>query len=131
MVSSLKEPGRYTDGRGLMLVIARDGSRKWVLRVQVLGRRRDLGLGSVQDVSLADARENAEALRKLVKVGRDPVAEKRAARIVDIVPTFREATLAVHAENVARSVFRRGRASLRPKNAEISAASRRLRAAWS
>ena len=53
-------PGRHGDGNGLYLMVSNSGSRKWVLRVQDNGRRRDIGLGSGSSVSLADAREAAE-----------------------------------------------------------------------
>jgi integrase len=96
-VRNLKEAGRYTDGDGLMLVIGKDGSRKWVLRVQVNGTRRDIGLGATNDVSLSEARERASDTRKIAKAGRDPVEEKRRAAQKPL--TFREAAERVHAEH--------------------------------
>jgi len=94
-VRNAKLPGRYGDGRGLMLVVGGDGSRKWVLRVQVRGRRRDIGLGAAADVTLADAREAAEDMRRAIRAGRDPVADRRAGQ----VPTFEAAARRVHAEH--------------------------------
>jgi integrase len=96
-VRTIKEPGRYSDGQGLMLVVAKDGSRKWVLRVQVDGRRRDFGLGAAAQVTLAEARDAAATIRKQVKAGQDPRAERRRAR--ETIPTFREAALQVHVEH--------------------------------
>lgn len=96
-VRNLKEPGRYVDGRGLMLVIGKDGSRKWVLRIQKDGRRRDFGLGTERDVSLAEARDEADKVRKQVRTGLDPVAEKRKLKLV--IPTFAEAARTCHAEH--------------------------------
>ncbi|HYG85076.1 MAG TPA: integrase arm-type DNA-binding domain-containing protein [Azospirillum sp.] len=96
-VRNLKEPGRYVDGRGLMLVIGTDGSRKWVLRLQKGGRRRDFGLGSERDVKLAEARDEAENIRKQVRAGLDPAAERRKA--AQKIPTFKEAAVQVHAEH--------------------------------
>src|SRR5919202_1174801 len=96
-VAAAKEPGRYGDGRGLMLVIGPDGSRKWVLRVQRDGRRRDFGLGPVHDVSLAEAREEADKLRKMIRAGLDPVAERRRTRA--LIPTFEEAARLVLEEH--------------------------------
>src|SRR3954452_16072171 len=96
-VRSLKEPGRYSDGQGLMLVVGKDGSRKWVLRVQADGRRHDFGLGAAAQVSLAEAREVAATVRRQVKAGQDPRAERRRAR--ETVPTFREAALRVLEEH--------------------------------
>src|SRR3954469_4783715 len=96
-VRNLKKPGRYSDGQGLMLVVGTDGSRKWVLRVQADGRRRDFGLGAAAQVSLAEARDAAATIRRQVKAGLDPRAERRRAR--ETVPTFREAALRVHGEH--------------------------------
>jgi integrase len=72
-------PGRYRDGAGLMLVVG-ERSASWVLRYQLRNKRRDLGLGSVQVLGLARARELAQAKRVEIKVGRvDPVAARQAA----------------------------------------------------
>src|SRR5687768_14509344 len=72
-------PGRHGDGavRGLMLVVQPSGARSWILRYQLAGRRRDLGLGPYPEIGLARAREKALAARRLVKEGRDPLAERR------------------------------------------------------
>ncbi len=99
-VKSLKASGRYSDGDGLMLVIGNDGSRKWVLRVQADGKRRDFGLGSAVDVGLAHARKAAADVRAMVRAGRDPVAEKRKAKdAAATIPTFKEAANRVLAEH--------------------------------
>jgi len=50
--------GRYADGGGLYLLVAPGGSKSWMLRTVVMGRRCDIGLGGVELVSLADARES-------------------------------------------------------------------------
>jgi len=94
-VKSLKEPGRYADGNGLYLIVEPSGAKRWMLRIMVQGRRRDIGLGGVQIVSLAQARERANNLRKVARAGGDPIAEKKAKVGV---PTFAEAARQVHAE---------------------------------
>lgn len=81
--------GRHVDGRGLCLLVKDSGARTWVLRMQKDGRRRDYGLGSVADLSLADARDAAAALRRQVRIGVDPVAERRMSR--KVVPSFETA----------------------------------------
>ena len=81
-------PGRYCDGQGLYLYVQTSGARSWVQRLVIHGRRRDLGLGSVALVPLAEAREKARANRKLAREGGDPLAEKRRA---EKMPTFAEA----------------------------------------
>lgn len=83
-------PGKHSDGRGLMLVVKESGARSWVLRCQVNGRRRDVGLGSWPDVTLAVAREKAIETRRLMRQGGDPVAAKRRARTC-----FRDAAVAL------------------------------------
>lgn len=81
--------GRHVDGRGLCLLVKDTGARTWVLRMQKDGRRRDYGLGSAADISLADARDAAAALRRQVRTGADPVAERRMAR--KVIPSFETA----------------------------------------
>jgi integrase len=99
-VKALKEPGRHSDGNGLVLYVKESGTKTWVLRIQVDGKRRDFGLGSLADVSLAEAREKADDLRKQYRSGIDPVASKRAVKQVAVgVPTFREAAAQAHAEH--------------------------------
>ena len=87
------KPGRHGDGDGLFLIVGESGGKSWVLRMQRNGKRRDFGLGSARDVSLAEAREAAAATRKLVLKGIDPVAEKKKAAGI---PTFREIAKMVH-----------------------------------
>src|SRR5215207_6628777 len=89
-IRALKEPGRYADGNGLYLVVDPSGAKRWVLRTVVQGRRRDLGLGSLRLVSLAEAREQATQYRKIARQGGDPLAERRKDRRT--VPTFAEAS---------------------------------------
>jgi integrase len=99
-VKALKEPGRHSDGDGLVLYIKETGAKTWVLRIQVDGKRRDFGLGSLAEVSLAEAREKADDLRKQYRSGVDPVAAKRAVKqVVAAVPTFREAAVRAHDEH--------------------------------
>lgn len=98
-VRGLKVPGRYADGNGLYLVVEPSGSKRWLLRTVVQGRRRDIGLGGVSLVTLAEARDKALAYRKLARDGGDPLAERRKARAT--VPTFADAAEQVHEEHKA------------------------------
>lgn len=98
-VRAAKEAGRYVDGQGLMLVVKPSGARSWQLRIQFDGKRRDIGLGSAIDVSLAEAREKASEARKLVRQGIDPVEAKKASkRLAAQIMTFEQAALALHDE---------------------------------
>ena len=98
-VRAITEPGRYADGNGLYLVVDPSGAKRWVLRTVVRGKRRDIGLGGLRVVPLAEAREQALAYRKLARNGGDPLAERRKERRP--IPTFEEAARAVHAEHSA------------------------------
>ena len=97
-VRTEKNPGRYCDGNGLYLLVTPSGSRCWIQRLAIRGRRRELGLGGFPLVSLAEAREKAFANRKLARNGGDPLEAKRKAQAV---PTFKEAAgkvIAIHRE---------------------------------
>lgn len=90
------KPGRHADGHGLYLEVDPTGARRWLLRLTIKGKRRDIGLGSASLVSLAEAREQALAMRKVARAGGDPLAERRLA--MRVVPTFEEAALDCYAE---------------------------------
>ena len=85
-------PGRHADGNGLYLFVQPSGTRSWIQRLLVRGRRRELGLGSLALVPLAEAREKALTNRKLARQGGDPLAEKRRSQGI---PTFAEAAMRV------------------------------------
>lgn len=89
-------PGTYGDGKGLYLLVKPSGSRSWILRVQHQGLRQDIGLGSVDDVSLAEAREVAARLRTVARRGEDAIAERDRNKIRVI--SFAEAVNLAHAE---------------------------------
>ena len=95
---ALKDPGRYSDGGGLHLYISKAGSKSWVQRITIDGRRRDIGLGGFPSVSLALAREKAAENRAAIAEGRDPLADKHSPAM----PTFREAAIAAHEANRPR-----------------------------
>jgi integrase len=65
---------------GLAVNVIKSGSRSWVLRYQVGGKRRDMGLGGYPDVTLAQAKERARVARSLLAQGLDPIEHSRAAR---------------------------------------------------
>ena len=81
------EPGKHYDLNGLFLKVEPGGARRWVQRIVIHGKRRDLGLGGFPLVTLAEARQLAFDNRKLARAGGDPAA-LRSGRAV---PTFAEA----------------------------------------
>ncbi len=79
-VATLKKPGRHADGDGLYLVVDASGARRWMFLFRQGGRLREMGLGGVSAVSLAEAREKAAECRKLVAAGTDPIARRKMAK---------------------------------------------------
>ncbi len=79
-VSRAKTKGMYADGNGLYLQVTASGARSWIYRYTLHGRAREMGLGSVRDFSLAEARGRATECRKLRADGIDPIERRRAAR---------------------------------------------------
>lgn len=77
VATALRTPGRYYDGDGLMLLVRGPGAASWIARLQSGGRRREFGLGSVKDLSLAEARDKARLYRRELKAGGDPLAKKQ------------------------------------------------------
>ena len=86
-VKALSKPGRYSDGLGLYLKVAPLGSKSWVQRITIDGRRRDIGLGGYPTAGLRDAREKAAYNRTEVAAGRDPRKPKQTREVV----TFQKA----------------------------------------
>lgn len=68
--------GKFCDGLGLWLIKSDSDTGNWVLRIVVHGRRREMGLGSIADVSLKEARDAAAHWRFVVRSGKDPIRER-------------------------------------------------------
>lgn len=83
--------GKHADGRGLWLVKRRKEAGKWLVRLTVSGKRREMGLGPWPEVTIAEARERAAEARRQVRDGSDPVAERAKERLQPRVLTVREA----------------------------------------
>jgi len=81
-VRRLTTPGFYAVGgvAGLNLNVKQSGASSWVLRAMVGKKRRDIGLGSFTEVSLANARDRAREARDLIRQGIDPVDDRKAKR---------------------------------------------------
>jgi integrase len=102
-VRYLDKPGRYSDGDGLYLLVGPNGSKSWVLRVQVEGKRRDIGLGSVKLRSLLAAREASIDMRRQLRgIATEPRQRPIKARRKEVatVLTFRQAAIQAHAERM-------------------------------
>ena len=79
-VASKTAPGLYGDGNNLYLQVNRQGARSWVFRYMSNGKARGMGLGPVDAVTLAEARQAALEARKLLLAGMDPIEHKRARK---------------------------------------------------
>ena len=91
-VASLDRPNVYSDGGGLYLRVRKSGTKSWLFIYMLNGKRREIGLGSVLDVPLAEARKSAEQLRAIQLKGLDPAEVRRQepAKSAQIV-TFAQA----------------------------------------
>src|SRR4051812_17092123 len=69
--------GKHSDGGNLYLIVAATGTRKWVLRFTWRGAAKEMGLGSANDVPLADAREKAADARRTLAKGLNPIEERK------------------------------------------------------
>lgn len=99
-------PGKYADGGGLWLHKREGGAGQWFFRFTIYGRRREMGLGSIVEVSLKDAREAAEKWRAASAKGLDPIKERERER--------REAEKRLHIlREVAEDAFESRKAELK------------------
>ena len=87
-VRNLRSAGKYYDQHSPFLRIEPTGSRRWVQRLNIDGRQREMGLGSADLITLAEARSIALDNKKLVKQGGDPFAAKKKKKGI---PTFSRA----------------------------------------
>lgn len=98
--------GKYGDGGGLWLHKADKDRGKWVLLVTIHGKRREMGLGTLNEVSLKEAREQAVYWRSFVRAGKDPIKERERQR--------RAAQRNMHLlQDIARDAFESRKAELK------------------
>jgi hypothetical protein len=97
-VRATTRPGHHADGEGLYLQVTRnplrDSVRKsWVVRYRTAeGRVREIGIGSLEDVSLAEARATADRVRRQAREGRDLIEERVRARSEAALSKVRDIT---------------------------------------
>ena len=103
-VETLTKPGRYADGGNLYLRISPNGGKRWMFFYRFGGKRRDMGLGSAAKggVSLAEARQKADAARAILRSGTDPMAvmgkdaREKADRTIPTFGQFADEYIAAH-----------------------------------
>ena len=71
LVQTLQKPGRHADGANRYLIVDKNGAKRWafIYRCQRSGRLREMGLGGLNSISLATAREHAAEARAMLAEG--------------------------------------------------------------
>jgi len=82
-VKNLKEPGYYGDGANLWLQVSPTGSKSWIFRFTRNAKAHEMGIGSLIDFTLAEARDRARDFRKMLADGKDPLALRRETRMIE------------------------------------------------
>ncbi|EQS49159.1 phage integrase [Escherichia coli HVH 151 (4-5755573)] len=94
------KPFKVSDSHGLYLLVRPGGSRHWYLKYRINGKESRIALGAYPAVSLSDARQQREGVRKMLALNINPVqqrAAERGSRTPDKV--FKNVALAWHKSN--------------------------------
>jgi integrase len=113
-VHKLKVPGMYPDGAGLYLQVTGENAKSWLLRYSLRGKAREMGLGSLRKVSLAEARRRAADCHKLLEAHLDPIEHRKAARTAAALATAKTITFK---EAAARYIAMRSKGLKNTKHA--------------
>lgn len=119
-VEAARRPGKYADGGGLYLqvreAVGGGVNQSWIFRYRIAGvtltkagkiTSREMGLGPVDTIGLAEARERARKARALVLDGKDPAAERDAAKAEKVAASGRIRTFRQCAEDYMRGSARK------------------------
>lgn len=91
-VKAIKKPGRHADGGGLYLKVRKSGSKGWVFIQMKNGKSKELGLGSCDVVSLAEARAKALEMKERSYLGLGttlaPVFDKKPPTFIECVEKY-------------------------------------------
>src|SRR5260221_3405537 len=91
-VKHAQKPGMLADGHGLSLQVTRANARSWIFRYYRNGKSREMGLGSLNAVGLADARMKAAECRGLLANGIDPIGARDTERALQVLEEARAIT---------------------------------------
>lgn len=91
-INAKKQAGYYADGNGLYLQVSASGAKSWILRFSLNKRAREMGLGSLSDWTLSEAREQARKYRQLLDEGIDPIAHRQTQRERNLLATAQRRT---------------------------------------
>ncbi|WP_438427565.1 tyrosine-type recombinase/integrase [Escherichia coli] len=94
------KPFKVSDSHGLYLLVKPGGSRHWYLKYRISGKESRIALGAYQAISLSDARQQREGIRKMLALNINPV-QQRAAERGSRTPkkVFKNLALAWHKSN--------------------------------
>lgn len=100
-VENVTEPGTYEDGEGLRLIVKTTGRKNWVLRFQLHGKRREMGLGGYPQLDLKKARAAAYENKVQILKGTDPLAKRQAEQAAQREAERRELAQLITFEKLA------------------------------
>lgn len=86
--------GKHDDGDGLRLFVRKTGTKQWVYRFTLEGKRRELGLGGLTKLSAAEARKRRDNVKQGIKDGIDPFDKPEPEPVKITIPSFRECAAA-------------------------------------
>src|SRR3984885_14440423 len=104
------KPGVYGDGAGLYLNVGPTGAASWLFRFMLNGKAREMGLGPLHTIGLAEAREGALAARKLRLDGIDPIDAKETEKARKAAEAAAEAAALVTFKKAAEGYIRDNKA---------------------
>jgi integrase len=84
-IATINAKGRYADGGGLYLQVGPSRTKSWLFRFMLAGQAREMGLGAIDVISLAEARQRAQEARRNLQDGIDPIEARGAARTAERV----------------------------------------------
>jgi len=93
-VETVKTPGYLKDGGGLFLQVGETGSKSWIFEFRFAGRRREMGLGSLERVSLSEARAQRDACNQMLRAHTDPIEHRKRERAAAILTAHGTITFA-------------------------------------
>jgi hypothetical protein len=99
----------YPDGGGLYLRVNKDGAKSWIYCFSLYGKAREMGLGPLLAVGLADARARAQECRRLRHDGIDPIENRSAQRAERATETAKATTFRKAAETYKPWIYDKGK----------------------
>jgi integrase len=111
-VQKIKAPGMYPDGVGLYLQVIGE-AKSWILRFSLRGKARQMGLGSLRKVSLADARRKAADCHKLLDDHIDPIEHRAKERAANALASATKTVTFAEAAAIYIASHRRGLKNLK------------------